>query len=49
MFLVLLDLLAADIDLGLPWLGDEQAALEFGTKRIFTLMDGTVIENQVIE
>jgi hypothetical protein len=48
-FHALRDLRAADIVLGLPWLDDEQAGLKFGAERLFTLMDGTAIENQVIE
>jgi hypothetical protein len=35
--------------LGLPWLDDEQATLKFGAERLLALLDGTVIENQVIE
>jgi hypothetical protein len=38
-----------DIVLGLPWLDAEQATLELGAERIFTLMGGIVIDNQVIE
>jgi hypothetical protein len=30
--------------MGLPWLDDEHATLQFGTTRIFTLMDGTAVE-----
>jgi hypothetical protein len=32
--------------LGLPWLDDEQASLDFGTTRVFTMMDGTSLEIQ---
>jgi hypothetical protein len=49
MFHVLRDLRAANIVLGLPWLDDKQATREFGADRLFTLRDGTIIENQVIE
>jgi hypothetical protein len=35
--------------MGLPWLDDEQATLKFDAERLFILMNGTVIENQVIE
>jgi hypothetical protein len=48
-FYVLRDLRAADIRLGLQWLDDEQATLKFDTERLFTLVDGIVIENQDIE
>jgi hypothetical protein len=37
---VLRDLRVADLNMGLPWLDDEHASLEFST-RVFTLMDGT--------
>jgi hypothetical protein len=40
-FHVLRDLRGADLVLGLPWLDDERASLQFGTTRVFTLMDGT--------
>jgi hypothetical protein len=40
-FYVLRDLPGADIVLGLPWLDDEHASLQFGTTHVFTLMDGT--------
>jgi hypothetical protein len=40
-FYVLRDLRVVDLILGLPWLDDEQAALQFGTTMVFTLMDGT--------
>jgi hypothetical protein len=33
-----------DLMLGLPWVDDEQASLQYGTTRVFTLMDGTSIE-----
>jgi hypothetical protein len=35
--------------LGLPWLDDEQASLQFGATRAFTLTDGTSVETQVEE
>jgi hypothetical protein len=34
----------ADLVLGLPWLDDEHANLQFGTTRVLTLMDGTTME-----
>jgi hypothetical protein len=43
-FYVLRDLRAADLIMGLPWLDDEHASLQFGTTRVFTLMDGTTME-----
>jgi hypothetical protein len=30
--------------LALLWLDDEQASLEFGTTRVFTVMDGTSVD-----
>jgi hypothetical protein len=42
-FYVLRDLRAADLVMGLPWLDDEQASLQFGTTRVFALMDGTAV------
>jgi hypothetical protein len=35
--------------LGLPCLDEEQASLQFGTKRIFYLMDGKAVEAQIEE
>jgi hypothetical protein len=35
------DLRVVDIVIGLTWLDDEQASLQFGTTRVFTMMDGT--------
>jgi hypothetical protein len=32
--------------LGLPWLDEEQASLQFGSTRVFTLMDRTTVETQ---
>jgi hypothetical protein len=43
-FYVLRDLRAADLIMGLPWLDDEHACLQFGSTRVFTLMDGTTVE-----
>jgi hypothetical protein len=36
------DLRPADLVQALPWLDEEQASLQFGTTRVFTLMDGTL-------
>jgi hypothetical protein len=46
---VLCDSRAAIIALGLPWLDDDQAPLKFGAERLFIVMAGIVIENQVSE
>jgi hypothetical protein len=35
--------------LGLQWLDDEHASLEYGTTRVFTLMVGTSVETQIEE
>jgi hypothetical protein len=35
---------AADLVLGLPWLEDVQPSLPFGTTRVFTMMNGTTVE-----
>jgi hypothetical protein len=43
-FYVLRDLRAANLIMGLLWLHDGQASLEFGCTRVFTLMDGTTVE-----
>jgi hypothetical protein len=40
------DLRVVELVLGLPWLDDEQASLQFGTTRVFTMMDGTTVEIQ---
>ena len=40
-FTFLRDLRAADLILGLPWLDDEHASLQFGSTRVLTLIDGT--------
>jgi hypothetical protein len=47
-FYVERDLRAPDLVLGLLWLDDEQASLQFGTTRVFTRMDGT-LETQIEE
>jgi hypothetical protein len=43
-FYVLRDLRAAHLIMGLPWLDDEHASLQFGSTRVLTLMDGTTME-----
>jgi hypothetical protein len=48
-FYVLRDLRTSDLILGLPWLDDEHASLQFGTTMVFTLMDGTVAETTLEE
>jgi hypothetical protein len=48
-FYVSRDLRAADLILGLPWLDDEHASLQFGTTMVFTPMDGTSVETQLEE
>jgi hypothetical protein len=48
-FYVLRDLRAADLILSLPWLDDEHASLQFGSTRVFTLMDGTRVETTLEE
>jgi hypothetical protein len=48
-FYVLRELRAADMVMGLPWLEDEHAPLQFGTTRVFTLMDGTAVETHIEE
>jgi hypothetical protein len=35
-----------DVVLGLSWLHDEQASLQFGTARVFTPMDDIFVEIQ---
>jgi hypothetical protein len=40
------DLRAANLILGLPWLDDEHASLQFGSTMVLTLMDGTEVETQ---
>jgi hypothetical protein len=46
-FYVLRDLRAVDSIIGLPWLDDEQASLQFGSTMVLTLMDGTTVETQL--
>jgi hypothetical protein len=48
-FYVLRDLRAVDLILGLPWLDDEHASLQFGSTKVFTLMDGTTVETTLEE
>jgi hypothetical protein len=48
-FYVLRDLRATDLIMGLPWLYDEHASLQFGSTMVFTLMDGTTIETTLEE
>jgi hypothetical protein len=48
-FYILRDLRAADLILGLPWLDDEHASLQFGSTRVFTLMDGTTVDTTLEE
>jgi hypothetical protein len=43
-FYVLRYLRGVDMVLGVPWLDDEDASLQLGTTRVFTLMDGTPVE-----
>jgi hypothetical protein len=38
---VLRDVRVADLILGLPWVDDEHASLQFGTTMVFTVMDDT--------
>jgi hypothetical protein len=47
-FHVVRHLHAVGIVLGFPWLDDEQATLRFGTECVYALMDGTVVETQVV-
>jgi hypothetical protein len=48
-FYVLRDLRVDDLVLGLPWLDDEHASLQFCTTIAFTLMAGTTMETQLEE
>jgi hypothetical protein len=48
-FYVLRDIRVADLILGLPWLDDEHASLQFCSTMVFTLMDGTTVETQLEE
>jgi hypothetical protein len=45
-FYVLRDVRVAGMVLGLPWLNGDQASLQFCTTRVFTLMDGAIVEIQ---
>jgi hypothetical protein len=47
-FHVICDLRAADTVLGLQWLDDEKATLKFGTERLFTFVDGAIVEIKVV-
>jgi hypothetical protein len=35
--------------MGLPWLDDEHASVQFASTKVFTLMDGTLMETQLGE
>jgi hypothetical protein len=35
--------------MGLPWLDDEHASFQFGSTRVFTLIDGTTVETTLEE
>jgi phosphoglycolate phosphatase-like HAD superfamily hydrolase len=48
-FYVLRDLRAVDLILGLPWLDDEHASLQFGSTKVFTMMDGTSVDTTLEE
>jgi hypothetical protein len=48
-FYVLRDSRAAELIMGLPWFDDEHASLQFGSTRVLTLMDGTMLETQLEE
>jgi hypothetical protein len=48
-FYVLRDLRAADLVLGLPWLDDEHPSLQFGTTRVFTMMDEKAVGTKIKE
>jgi hypothetical protein len=39
----------ADLVPGSPWLDDKHASSQFGTTRVFTHMDGTSVETQLME
>jgi hypothetical protein len=45
-FYVFRDLRATDLVLGLPWLDDEQACLQFNTTRVFFIMNRTKVNTQ---
>jgi hypothetical protein len=48
-FYVLRDLRVADLIMGLPWLDDKQAFLQFSSIKVFTLMDGITVETTLEE
>jgi hypothetical protein len=48
-FYILRDLRTADLIMGLPWLDDEHASLQFGSTKVFTLMDGTAVDTTLEE
>jgi hypothetical protein len=48
-YVLLRDLRAADLILGLPWLDDKHASLQFCSTKVFTLMDSTSVETQLEE
>jgi hypothetical protein len=48
-FNVLRDLCVVDMLLGLPWPDDEQASMQFGTMRVFTMMGGISVVTQTKE
>jgi hypothetical protein len=48
-FYVLRDLRVADLVMGLPWLHDEHASLQFSSTKVFTLMDGTKVTTTLEE
>jgi hypothetical protein len=48
-FYVLRNLRPADLIMGLSWLDEEHASLQFGSTRVFTLMDGTTMETTLEE
>jgi hypothetical protein len=48
-FYVLRDFRVDDLIMGLPWLDDGHASLQFGSTRVFTLMDGTTVETTLEE
>jgi hypothetical protein len=48
-FYVLRYLRAAGLIMGLPWLDDEHAYVQFRSTWVFTLMDGTTVETQLEE
>jgi hypothetical protein len=46
-FYVLRDLRVVDMVLGLSWLDDEHASLQFGTTHVFARVDGTTMETKI--